>query len=121
MAGVPVGREELESDVAATAAVAATRRTNIRNNFFVIHSVLPKDQVERSWQKILIPGIGSRRRKIPLEAFSRFGTVLSIPIGWSISLDLPSTNPNLIPLDLPSRIPTASRGEPSGEGSAPPL
>src|SRR5882724_2169420 len=51
MAGVTVAREELESDVAATAAVAASRRTNTRNNFFGIHSVLPKDQVERSYQK----------------------------------------------------------------------
>jgi hypothetical protein len=40
MAGVTVAFEELESDVAATAAVAASRRTNTRNNFFGIHSVL---------------------------------------------------------------------------------
>ena len=41
MAGVTVTFEELESEVAATAAVAASRRTNTRNNFFGIHSVLP--------------------------------------------------------------------------------
>ena len=40
MAGVTVAFEELESDVAATAAVVASRRTNTRNNFFGIHSVL---------------------------------------------------------------------------------
>ena len=38
MAGVTVAFEELESEVAATAAVAASRRTNTRNNFFGIHS-----------------------------------------------------------------------------------
>jgi hypothetical protein len=55
MAGVTVAFEELDSDVAATAAVAASRRTNTRNNFFVIRGVLPQDQVERSYQKNFSP------------------------------------------------------------------
>ena len=36
----------------------------------------------------------------------------------SIISDTPSGIENLFPCDLPSRIPTASLGEPSGEGSA---
>lgn len=64
MAGVAVAFEEPESDVAATAAVAASRRTNTRNNFLDIRSVLPlKTRLNSLIEKILVPGIGQTAAK----------------------------------------------------------
>jgi len=50
MAGVPVAREELESDVAATAAVAASRE-QISGTIFSSYTVSFQDQVEQLVKK----------------------------------------------------------------------
>jgi hypothetical protein len=72
MAGVTVALEELESDVAAKAAVAANRRTNTRNIFLVILSVLPlRPRSKGLIKKILVPGTGQQQQN-RASAMARF-------------------------------------------------
>jgi hypothetical protein len=67
MAGAAVALEALESDVAAKAAVAANRRTDTRNNFFIL-GVLPyKTKVERSYQKNSSPANQTNSSKIAYQ------------------------------------------------------
>jgi hypothetical protein len=71
MAGVTVALEELESDVAAKAAVAANRRTNTKNNFFIL-SVLPlRPRSKGLIKKILVPGTGQQQQN-RASAMARF-------------------------------------------------
>jgi hypothetical protein len=90
MTGVVVTAWELQSGVAATAAVAAKRRTT--SNVFRIYRVLPKNIKNSS------PGQDAGGvEKSPLDAIdSRFETEL-------FSLDPAIHDPNLVSLDLPSR------------------